>query len=262
MTMVAVIQMVSCGAVGPNLVEAKRQIQYAVDQGARLVVLPESFALWPTAYADISCVAENIGAGRIQDWLARIAEEYGIWLVAGSIALNVPDKESMTNTCLVYDDKGHLQGRYDQSNLQSGYTTLFFEEAVEPVCLSEPEVVLETPFGKLGLALGFDLYSPMHFIKLREKGAQIVAIASAFALAPGKAHFKPLVQARAIENQFYVLASDQGGLHDNGVETYGGSRIVGPWGLVHDTVRMGPSVAKADIDLLRIDVLRDEFKLD
>lgn len=255
MKSVAVVQMVSCGAVGPNLVEAKKQVQYASDQGAQLIVLPEAFAFWPAKQDDIDCVAETHGSGRIQDWVSRTAEEFGVWIVAGSIHFIDPDSNRLSESCLVYDDQGRQRACYNRPYKRSS------DEIVSICARGEGPVVIQTPFGCLGLAFGYDLYFADHFAKLKALGAQIVAVPSAFLLAPGKAHFKPLVQVRAIENQFFMMAANQGGLHDNGLETYGGSRIVGPWGLVLDTVRTGSSVAKSSIDLLRIDVLSEEFPL-
>jgi len=271
---VAVIQMVSCGAVGPNLITAKSLIQKAVDQGAGLIILPENFAYVPnhsnlnsnsnSNSNSLSCVAEILGAGRIQDWASRISQELGIWLVAGGLPLVLSD-QSYAHASLLFNSEGNLAGHYEQLHV------LDFLNGLDGLdCLDlnfknyqagQKPVVIKTPFGNLGLAIGEDLRFPSLFLKLRELGADMICVSAGFTRKQGLNHWKPLLLARAIENQCYVLAANQGGVHDNGCETLGSSMIINPLGLTQSHVDIGPGLALGEIDLLQLQILREEYPI-
>ncbi len=260
---VAAIQMVSGASIGPNLLMAKNLIQKAVDQGARLIILPENFAYMALESKDIHCVSEVFGNGRIQDWASKISEELGIWLVAGSVPIQTePQSNRVRSACLVFDDQGLIKARYDKIHLFD--VTIFASgerycesENVEP---GDEIVVVETPFGKLGLSICYDLRFPELYRKLREKGAEILLVPSAFTKATGQAHWKPLLLARAIENQCVVIAPGQGGVHENKRETFGHSMIISPWGNIQACLETaGPGIALAEIDPLQWQILREDF---
>ena len=259
---VAAIQMVSGTLVGPNLMTARNLIQKAVDQGAKLVALPENFACMTLESHEVHCIAEPFGNGRIQEWASRISEELGIWLVAGSIPLQSSNQlNKIRSASLVFDDHGIIVGRYDKMHLFD--VTIF--ASGEHYCESdncEPGdqvVVVDTPFGKLGLSICYDLRFPELYRALREKGADILLVPSAFTRTTGQVHWKPLLLARAIENQCMVIAPGQGGLHENRRETYGHSMVISPWGQIQSCLELGPGVALGEIDPLQCQILREDF---
>lgn len=259
----AVIQMVSCGAVGPNLIQAKSFIQKAADQGAELVILPENFAYFPQnlnsnlnsnceSYANsLTCIAETLGEGRIQEWAARISQELNIFLVAGSVPIYIKNK--IKSCALLFNSKGERLAHYEQVHLL-GFNSQHYVPGEDPL-------VIKTPFGNLGFALGDDLRFPGLFLKLRELGAEMICIPASFTRAQGLNHWKPLLLARAIENQCYILAANQGGLHDNQCETYGTSMVINPMGLIQAQIDRGPGLALGEIDLLQLQILREDFSI-
>jgi len=250
MTKFAAIQMASGPQVHANLTEAGRLIASAARAGAGLAVLPENFALMPQREEDRILSAEAAGDGPIQRFLAMQARNHGIWLVGGTIPLKTNDAKRVRAACLVYDPTGTCVARYDKIHLfdvrlANGEA---YEESRGIEAGSEP-VVVPTPFGKLGLAVCYDLRFPELFRELLDAGAEIVAVPSAFTAHTGRAHWEPLVRARAIENLVYVIAANQGGYHLNGRETHGDSMIVSPWGEVLDRLSRGSGVVMAEYDV-------------
>ncbi len=243
---VAAIQMTSGPNVAANLSEAERLIEQAVAAGAKLVALPEYFAIMGIKDTDKVAVRETEGKGPIQSFLSRMAKRHGVWLVGGSVPLeaSVPDK--VRNSCLVYDDKGKLAARYDKIHLfglDLGNEHYREEQTIEP---GERIVVLETPFGRIGLSICYDLRFPELFRAMKD--VDMIMVPSAFTATTGKAHFETLVRARAIENQAYVIAPAQGGYHLSGRETHGDTMIVDPWGVVLDRLPRGSGVVVANIN--------------
>lgn len=254
----AAIQMASGPNVNANLLEAERLITKAVDAGAKLVVLPENFAIMGITEGDKLEVREQDGRGPMQDFLSQQAKKHGIWLVGGTIPLACADEGRVRAACLLYDDKGVRVSRYDKIHLfdvsleETGeqYTE---SQTIEP---GKDIVVADTPFGRLGLAVCYDLRFPEMFRAMLDEGAQIIVLPSAFTAITGRAHWEVLVRARAIENLSYVIAANQGGYHVNGRETHGDSMIVGPWGTVLDRLPRGSGVVLADFDQARLDNFR------
>lgn len=263
---VAAIQMVSGASIGPNLLTARHWIQKAVDQGAKLVVLPENFACMPLEAKDMICIAENFGNGRIQEWASRMAEEFGVWLVAGSLPIQ---SEQFVNkirlSCIVWDDSGLIRARYDKAHVLD----LGLLEKVEGQCAElemiesgDEAVVVESPFGKIGLSIGDDLRFPELYRALRAKGADILLIPSAFSKITGQAHWKALLTARAIENQCVVIAPNQGGKHDNQEESFGHSMMIDAWGRIQNCLETAdPGVVMGEIDPLQCQILREDFPI-
>ena len=261
MTTLACIQMASGPNVGANLLEAERLIGMAVDKGAGLVVLPENFAIMGKEESDKVAVRESDEGGPIQDFLAQQARKHGIWLVGGTVPLAAEAENKIRAACLLYDDKGRRAARYDKIHLfdvavvdsDERYTE---SETIEP---GDRSVVVDTPFGKLGLAVCYDLRFPELFRTMLEEGMEIIALPSSFTAITGRAHWEPLVRARAIENLCYVLAAGQGGYHVNGRATYGHSMIVDPWGQVMNELANGSGLVCADMDLERLKNIRRTF---
>jgi nitrilase len=256
----AAIQMASGPNLGANLTEAGRLIASAAKAGAGLVVLPENFALMPMNESDRLEVAESHGSGPLQDFLASRAREHGVWIVGGTIPIKADDKQKICPACLVFNDKGENVARYDKMHmfdvsLENGEE---YNESVnqEP---GDRTVVIDTPFGKLGLAVCYDLRFPELFRRMLDEGAEIFAVPSAFTEITGKAHWEVLVRARAIENLAYVIAADHGGYHVSGRETHGDSMIVGPWGMIHDRLARGSGVVISEIDLQRMAAIRNSL---
>ena len=243
---VAAIQMASGPNVTGNLSEARRLIAKAAEQGARLVVLPEFFAIMGMNDKDKVAVREQAGTGPIQKFLGDTAREFKIWLVGGSIpmAASVPGK--VRNTCLVFDERGQQVARYDKMhlfNLELGNENYHEANTIEP---GDKVVVVDSPFGRIGLAICYDLRFPELFRAM--KNVDVIVLPSAFTETTGKMHWEVLVRARAIENLAYVIASAQGGYHINGRETHGNTMIVDPWGRILDRLPRGSGVVVADVN--------------
>lgn len=261
MNRVAAIQMASGPNVGANLTEAGKLISQAVESGAGMVVLPENFAIMGMAEKDKLKVKEKAGSGPIQDFLVREANRHGIWIVGGTIPLETPDPGRVRASCLIYDNTGEQVGQYDKIHLfdvrleESG-ETYNESETIEP---GHSATVIDTPFGRLGVAICYDLRFPELFRNMADQQVDIIAVPSAFTAITGKAHWETLLRARAIENLVYVVAAAQGGYHVNGRETYGNSMIVDPWGMVLDCLPRGAGTVTADIDLQKIQNTRRSF---
>lgn len=261
MSVVACVQMASGPNIGANLLEAERLIEEAVSQHARLVVLPENFALMGKTENDKVLEREAEHNGAIQTFLSEQAAQYGIWLVGGTIPMVANDENKVRAACLVFDSEGKQVARYDKIHLfdvelvdtDEQYTE---SETIEP---GDEVVVIDTPFGRMGLAVCYDLRFPELFRQQLQDGMEIVVLPSAFTAITGRAHWEVLVRARAIENLCYVIAPDQGGFHLSGRETHGHSMIVDPWGTVLNSLGRGPGVVCADVELGRLNSARRNF---
>ena len=240
---IAAIQMASGPYVAANLSEAERLIEVAANQGAKLVALPEYFALMGFKETDKVAAREEEGKGPIQQFLKSMAKKHKIWLVGGSVPLvsNYPNK--VRNSCLVYDDQGEQVARYDKIHLFG--LNLGNEQYHEEKTIESGDVikVVDTPFGKIGLSICYDLRFPELYRAMKD--VNIIVVPSAFTDTTGKAHWETLVRARAIENLSYVMAPAQGGYHLSGRETHGNSMIVDPWGVVLDRLPRGSGVVIA-----------------
>jgi len=259
-TVCAAVQMASSPNVSANLIEAGRLIEKAAAQGASLVVLPENFALMGKAETDKLELAEAEGSGPIQEFLARTAERHKLWLVGGTMPIRA-SKGKVHASSLVFNDRGEQVGRYDKIHLFDvnvpGTEEQYREShTIEP---GEQVLVLDTPFGRLGVAVCYDLRFPELFRQMLDMRMDIFAVPSAFTAQTGAAHWEILVRARAVENLCYAIASDQGGFHVNGRETYGHSMIVDPWGKVMASLPSGSGIVSAEIDLERLEKVRVAF---
>lgn len=233
---VAVIQMVSGEQVAHNLACARVLLEQAAAEGARLVVLPENFAAMGKINPKQIAALEAQQQGPILPWLAQTARELGIWLVGGSVPL-FPEGQVDGKPCassLVFNEFGECVARYDKLHL--------FDAAVadqqgrykesERYASGQKVSLVDTPVGRLGLTICYDLRFPELFSALRDAGAELISVPSAFTALTGAAHWQVLLRARAIETQCLLLAANQGGVHAAGRETFGHSAIIDAWGTV------------------------------
>jgi len=244
---IAAVQMISGPAVAGNLEEAGRLIAMAAERGAQLVALPEYFGIMGMKDTDKVDVREAAGEGPIQTFLSSTARKHGIWIVGGSAPLVTSDPAKVRNSSLVYDASGTLAARYDKIHLfgfQMGEERYHEASTIEP---GDTPVTVDTPFGRLGLSICYDLRFPELYRAMKD--VDIILVPSAFTETTGRAHWETLLRARAIENLAYVLAPAQGGRHPNGRETHGDSMIVDPWGVVLDRLPRGAGVVIADVNL-------------
>lgn len=251
---VAAVQMASGPNVAANLSEAERLIEMAVRAGAKLVALPEFFAIMGLQESDKVVVAETDGKGPIQKFLAAQAKKHKIWLVGGSVPLACANPDKVRNACLVFDDKGKRVARYDKIHLFG--LDLGNEHYKEQTTIEAGDriVVIDTPFGRIGLSICYDLRFPELYRAMGD--VDIIMVPTAFTATTGRAHFETLIRARAIENLAYVIAPAQGGYHLSGRETHGDSMIVDPWGNVLDRLPRGSGVVIAGINRAYQDSLR------
>ena len=225
-------------ATGPNLsanlLEAERLIREAADAGASLVVLPENFAFMGKRDQDVLSLRERDGDGRLQAFLSETAARHGVWLVGGTIPLVAADADHIRSACLIFNERGERVARYDKIHLFDVNVPGADEQYTESSTIESGNdvIVLDSPFGRLGVAVCYDLRFPEMFRQMLDSGVELMAIPAAFTAITGKAHWETLVRARAIENLVYVIAAGQGGYHINGRETHGHSMIVDPWGAV------------------------------
>lgn len=255
MSKVAAIQMCSTHLVDENLAHAQQYIKEAAQQGAKLVVLPENFALMSTDNLERVKQKEILGEGRIQQAIQTCAKENSVWIVAGTIPIASEDQEhKIYAASLVYDNDGKLVGRYNKTHLFDA-TISEKERYLESDFMlpGNAPLVIPTPFGNLGIAICFDLRFPELFINMLKNKVEIIAVPAAFTVPTGRAHWELLTRCRAIDTFSYIVAATQGGLHTNGRKTYGHAVIVNPWGeIIAEKQDDQPGIIAAEINLSRI----------
>lgn len=247
----AVVQMTSAPDVSENLRSARALLERASSAGATLAALPENFAIMGVRESDKLAVAEQDGTGPIQDWLAHTARELNMWIVGGTIPIRSTIPGKVSAACLVMNAQGDRVARYDKIHLFDvdipGKEESYRESAT--IDAGSKPAVVDTPIGRLGLGVCYDMRFPELSRGYSRQGAQLLSFPAAFTVPTGQAHWDVLLRARAIENLCYVLAPAQVGKHANGRETYGNSFIVSPWGEVLARAGEGPGIAVAEIDL-------------
>jgi nitrilase len=249
--------MISSPNVSENIAAARRLVRQAAATGAQLVVLPEYWPIMGLTDSDKVGHAERPGAGPIQAFMAEAAREHGIWLIGGTLPLVSPDPAKVMNTTLVFDPEGNPASRYDKIHL-FGFTkgAEHYDEA-RTIVPGESVVMFEAPVGRVGLAVCYDLRFPELFRAMGE--CTLMIVTAAFTHTTGLAHWEVLLRARAIENQCYVLASAQGGLHPNGRRTFGHSMLIDPWGEVKSVLAEGEGVVSGEIDLAFLASVRESL---
>ncbi len=261
MSICAAIQMASSPNIRANLLEADKLIGEAANAGARLIALPENFALMGESEFDKIEQKELDGAGPIQDFLSATAIKYGVWLIGGTVPLVADNEKKIRAACLIYNDQGERIARYDKVHLFDVSVPDTDEEYRESDTIEsgDQELVVDTPFGRLGVAVCYDLRFPEFFRRMARQTMDIVVVPSAFTAETGAAHWEVLLRARAIENQCFVIAPNQGGFHINGRQTYGHSMIIDPWGVVLDCYKTGAGFVSAEFDVERLEKIRNSF---
>jgi deaminated glutathione amidase len=270
----AAIQMVSSSNMQSNLRTAKKLMSEAVNQGAQMVVLPENFAVFGQRNVLDCGQAEATQKGPIRSFLRQMASELGIWLIGGTVPTVEPHPQrevsihSLANpeslkgrvyaACYLINPVGAEIGRYDKIHLfdvdmgekYGRYRESdSFQRGVRPC-------VVETPWGRVGVAVCYDIRFPEYFRLLMDRGAEMVVVPSAFTYSTGEAHWEVLMRARAIENLCFIAGASQGGEHENNRRTWGGSVVVNPWGQVLASHNTGEGIVIADIDFEEVQQAR------
>ncbi|WP_174874124.1 carbon-nitrogen hydrolase family protein [Vogesella oryzae] len=242
----AAVQMVSSPDPQRNLQRAAELVAEAVAQGAELVVLPEYFCMMGHQDGDKVAIRENFEAGPLQQGLAAIAREHGVWLVGGTVPLACPEPGKVYNTLLLFAPDGSVAGRYDKIHLFGfiGQGERYCES--DSILAGTEPLKVGTPLADIAFGICYDLRFPELFRRLSP--FDLLVLPAAFTATTGEAHWEVLLRARAIENQCYVLASAQGGEHENGRKTYGQSMIIDPWGRIVAELSKGEGVVIAEID--------------
>ena len=260
---VAAVQMTSTRDVQANLREAGRLVGEAARQEAKLVVLPENFSFLGATDADRVAAIERFGDGPAQQFLAETAEQLGVWIVGGTIPIRDGGDRASSRSLLVGPD-GRVAAHYDKIHLfdvdipAGGRAAERYSESATTLAGTRV-VAAKTPVGRIGMTVCYDIRFPALFHRLSVLGTDIVVVPAAFTVPTGEVHWLPLLQARAIESLVYVVAAGQCGEHAGGRKTYGHSLILGPWGDLLAELPAGPGVACADLDMIRLEELRQRF---
>ena len=261
---IAAIQMVSTPDVTRNLQSAERLVAEAASAGAQLVALPEYFCLMGRRDTDKLAVAETLGGGPIQEALSAWARLHGLWLIGGTLPLRVPGRaDRVRNSCLVFGPDGGRLARYDKIHLFAfdNGRERYDESAVLEA--GDTPVSFQAAGHHVGLSVCYDLRFPELYRRLSAQAGlapcDVLSVPAAFTYGTGQAHWELLLRARAVENQCYVLAPAQGGVHENGRRTWGHSLVVDPWGEVLAQRESGEGVVLAELDGQRLRQVRQQL---
>jgi len=261
MTRIAALQMNSSDVVADNLQQVDDYLKQAQAQQVKLVLLPENFCQMPRNHSQQ--YSEQDGNGEVQAFLSTAARKYGLWLVAGSLALQKISQKKPTASCLVYSDTGERVARYDKIHLYDvdvpGDQVYRESNSYQAGTTCDNIQVVDTPFIKLGLSICYDLRFPELYRRLVQQGAELICVPAAFTARTGQVHWQSLLQARAIENLSYVLAAGQYGEHVNARQTWGHSMIIDPWGTIQAQKETGSGLVISEIDLTKLKQLRTRF---
>ena len=244
----ACIQMRSGDDVAENIRDAEKFIRAAAKDGAQFIATPENTSLMaPDGGAKLAHSYDEAHDPALPVFRA-LARELNIWLLAGSLAIKVSETKT-ANRSFLFSPDGKISARYSKIhlfdvNLPSGEK---YRES-NTVAGGDAAVVAETPWGKIGLSICYDIRFPGLYREMAKTGAFAFTAPSAFTETTGKAHWHVLLRARAIENGAFMIAPAQGGLHANGRRTYGHSLIIGPWGEILAEGGTEPGVFAAEID--------------
>ena len=254
----AAVQITTGPDIEKNLAAIAEQIQLAAQQGASIIALPEVFACYDSQQYLTLGEQEMTAQGRLRSQMSAWAKTNSVYLIGGTIPVLEPEKSKVYPRCYFYSDQGEELGFYDKIHLfdvdiddaQGRYRE-------SDMFLSGDEFkVFPTPYGNVGLTVCYDLRFPYLYDRLRKAGADIISVVAAFTATTGKAHWQALLQARAIEQQCYILASNQWGQHDEKRQTFGHSMVISPWGEVLDQLPTGQGIACAEIDIAEVERIR------
>lgn len=256
---IAALQTVATPSVERNLDTARRLIAEAASEGAELVALPEYFCLMGHSERDKLGVAETPGDGPIQSMLAEVARQHRVWVVGGTLPLRSSSPDRVFNACCVFSPAGQMIARYDKMHLFRYDNGRESYDEGRVLQAGRTPVACDLGGLRLGLSICYDLRFPELYRGLMNPPCDLIAVPAAFTHITGRAHWEVLLRARAIENQCYVIAPAQGGLHENGRRTFGHSLIVDPWGEVLSLLEVGEGVVMAELDLERIAEVRAQL---
>ena len=262
---VNLLQCQSSRSVAENLEFIESQLKQLRQESAseQLVVLPECCLLFGGRESQQLEYATDEAHSSLKQDLAALASKYRLVLVAGSISILAEDGR-IYNRCYVFGTDGSVLGHYDKLHLFDVEVTDGTKQYRESdaFCPGKHITVVDTPFGKLGLAICYDIRFPDLFRVLREAGAEIIVLPAAFTKVTGEAHWQVLLQARAIETQCFVLAAAQWGLHnDGGRETWGQSMIISPWGNIIAQKLSGTGWVSAQLDMSELETVRAKMPI-
>jgi nitrilase len=254
---VAAVQTVSGSDVDENLRAIEPLVAEAVHQGAQLVLLPEYFGILGASATDKVAVREADGHGPQQDFLQRLARQHRVWIIGGTVPITTTDPKRVRSASLVYAPDGRRIARYDKIHLFAFNQGEERYDEGRTIEAGATPLTFDAPFGRVALSVCYDLRFPELYRSFDELA--LIVVPSSFTAVTGAAHWHVLLKARAIENQCYVLAAAQGGLHPNGRRTYGHSVLIDPWGVVRAELDEGAGVIIGDIDPQRIAQVRREL---
>ncbi len=259
----AAVQITTGPNIEINLRAVEQQLIKAVNAGANIIALPEVFACYDSQQYQAIGREEITAAGRLRKQMASWAQGYRVYLIGGTIPVLEPISQKVYPRCYFYNDEGDELGYYDKLHLfDVDIDDAHSRYRESDAFLSGDEIKLfPTRYGNIGLTICYDLRFPYLYEKLRKAGADIISVVAAFTAKTGKAHWQTLLQARAIEQQCFILAANQWGRHDPKRSTYGHSMIVSPWGEVLDQLPEGEGIACAEIDLAEMEKIRREMPL-
>lgn len=256
---IGVVQMNSTSQLDDNLAYAKSQIELAASEGLDLVCFPETFLYIGESHHEKHKVAQGLDGALVQQF-RELANEHSLSILMGSIYEKTPDDDSrLYNTSILINKQGELDGVYRKIHMCDA-PTLGYNESVGIKPGNIP-VVVDHEIGKIGLSICYDLRFPELYRNLTDKGAEIVFVPSAFFLYTGKHHWLPLLTARAIENQVYIVAPNQWGNHHEGRTSYGSSVIIDPWGSVVCCAPEQPGLISSAIDLSYLREVRNSMPM-
>ncbi len=253
---IAALQMVSTPDVERNLETAAALLAQAAAQGVRLAALPEYFCLLGRRDEDKLALAEDDGHGPIQDFLARQARQLGLWLVGGTLPIRATTPGRVRNASCVWNPTGERVARYDKIHLFAFDNGRERYDEARVLEAGDTPVAFEAEGWRVGLSICYDLRFPELYRRLMQPPCDLLVVPAAFTHTTGRAHWDLLLRARAVENQCFVLAPAQGGVHDNGRRTWGHSQVIDPWGEVLAIEAEGEAVVAAEADPARRDAVR------
>lgn len=258
---VACLQLCSGDNPAANLATVARLLAAAADQGVELALLPENFAFMGGDLERKRHFASEEVPSLVLPFLAETASRHRLYLVGGSLLREGPAGK-LRNSCPVFDPDGRCLASYDKIHLFDIDLPNERHRESEQVEAGEQPVWLDLLGWRLGLSICYDLRFPELYRHYAGAGCQLLSIPSAFTVPTGQAHWEVLLRARAIENQAFVLAPAQGGLHPGGRRTYGHSLIVDPWGEVlarGNAVSTAGELLVADLDPERLQQVRERL---
>jgi deaminated glutathione amidase len=256
---IAAVQMISTPSWPSNRDAAARLVTQAAAAGAGLVLLPEYFCVMGHKDTDKLALAEapaGQSGGPIQNFLSNLARENGVWLVGGTLPVQTQHAAQALNRCCVFAPDGSAAAHYDKLHLfafNNGRES--YDEGRTLLAGSTP-VAVQAGALRVGLSICYDLRFPELYRAMMTPPCDVLCVPAAFTHTTGQAHWELLLRARAVENQCYVLAAAQGGLHDNGRRTWGHSMVVDPWGVVLDVLPEGEGFVIAEMDPQRVQQVR------